>query len=960
MSDPVGALGWQTLKLWSRKQPEAPAILALADRPPLTWGDLPACLASITRALQQAGAGPGSRIAFLVPAGAEAATLCLAAMRTGIAVPLNPELTAAEIASAMQRLRPHLLVLRAGLPGCPEAIAESFGVPTLAVDWSTGDVAGWPRLGTASAAALPVRGEDTLAAPRGTRMILQTSGTTAQPKLVPLTETNLFAAAGALIGSLGLTERDRGLNLLPQFHIGGLWDLIAAPLLSGGSVICAGAFSPAAFEAGCRLAPTWTQLVPSMIRALVEAPLAAGVPPSTLRFLRSVSAPLPPALKDEASAKLRVPVVEIYGMTETAGVIASNGLEQDLQRPGSVGRCVGPELVIRRPSGEAAATGEEGEVVVRGPQVSPGYLAAAADDAAVFAADGFHTGDLGRLDADGHLWLLGRLKDVINRGGEKISPAEIEAALLSLGGIADAAAFAVPHPTLGEEIEAALVPAAPMDDEIDLDALRSALRPLLGHGRVPARLHVVEAIPRTAGGKLQRRRLVERFAAGPTEPRAAAPARSPQSWPERPLARWVAEIWAGVLGTETMGADADFFRCGGSSLQAAQAAAIIQRRFPDHILYVSSVYEAPTPDLHAAFLATHYPEIAARVIGQEFHGRGALIPPVTDADRAVFARALADPLPARPASRTRNPPAIFVLSPPRSGSTLLRAMLAGHSRLFAPPELYLLSHPDLAARRAWYGAAHASQLEGLPRAFVGALALSPDAAAALVDGMEAAGTSAAEVYRRLQAAVGDRRLVDKTPFYGLYPHVLDAAETQFDEAFFIHLSRHPYGMIRSFDEARLGQLWWPRLAGPGGEGACPLPSRQLAELIWASIHANVLGFLDRIPASRQVHLRYEDLVEQPEATCARLCASLGIPFDPAMLEPLGDPSRRMTDGLRPGSRMIGDPKFHAHRGIDRDNAHRWREDYDRDFLSEETWRLAEALGHGERVGDGANRIVFEI
>lgn len=958
MSEPADALGWHTLELWARRQPQAAAMLATGDRPPLRWGDLPACIAGLARRLEQAGAGRGARIAFLVPAGAEAATLCLAAMRTGIAVPLNPELTAAEIASALRRLRPHLLVFRPGLPGTPEAVAASFGVPTLAVEWSSADVVGWPRLGAASGVALAVDGDDPLAAPAGTRMILQTSGTTAQPKLVPLTETNLFAAAAALIGSLGLTARDRGLNLLPQFHIGGLWDLIAAPLLSGGSLICAGAFSRAAFEAGCGLAPTWTQLVPSMIRALVDAPLAAGVPPSSLRFLRSVSAPLPPALKDEAAEKLGVPIVEIYGMTETAGVIASNPLEPALQRAGSVGRCVGPDIVIRRPSGEVAAPGEEGEVVVRGPQVSPGYLAAAAGDAAVFGADGFHTGDLGRLDADGHLWLLGRLKDLINRGGEKISPAEIEAALLSLDGIADAAAFAVPHPMLGEEIEAALVPAPSGTGPPDLDALRAALRPLLGHGRVPARLHIVEAIPRTAGGKLQRHLLVARFATAPVAP--VAPASPPQDWPRRPLARWVAGIWAGVLGKATMGGAEDFFQCGGTSLQAAQAATLIQARFPEHILYVSSVYEAPTPDLQATFLATHYPELAARAIGQEFHRRDVPVPPLTDAERALFRRALADPLPSRRAEASRNPPAVFVLSPPRSGSTLLRAMLAGHTQLFAPPELYLLSHPDLAARRAWYGAAHGSQLEGLPRAFVGAMGLGPDEAAALVDEMERSGMSAAAVYRRLQAAIGTRRLVDKTPFYGLYLHVLNTAEALFDGAVYIHLSRHPYGMIRSFDEARLGQLWWPRLAGPGGDATCPLASRQLAELIWASIHANVLGFLDGIPAARQVHLRYEDLVEQPEAACARLCTALGLDFEPAMLDPLGDPAQRMTDGLRPGSRMIGDPKFHAHRGIDRESAHRWKRDYDRDFLCEETWRLAERLGHGERLAEGADRIVFEI
>ncbi|TCK31153.1 acyl-CoA synthetase (AMP-forming)/AMP-acid ligase II [Ancylobacter aquaticus] len=958
MSYSAGPFDWSTLDLWSRRHPSAPAILALSNRPPLLWGGLPGCIAAIADRLKEAGVAANARIALSMPPGAEAATVCLAAMRTGIAVPLNPELTVSETASALERLRPHILVYRAGLPGGAERIAHELGVPTLAVEWSAQDIAGWPRLAPASGAALPVAEDDTLAAPDGTRMILQTSGTTAQPKLVPLTEENLFAAAAALIESLALTERDRALNLLPQFHIGGLWDLVGAPLLSGGSVICGGTFSRAALAAGCALSPSWVQLVPSMIRSVLETPTLEMA--STLRLLRSVSAPLPPALKQEAEARLGLPVVEIYGMTETAGVIASNPLAPSQQRPGSVGLRAGVGIVLLRPSGEPAGPGEEGEVVVRGRQVSPGYLAASAGDAVAFSTEGFHTGDLGRMDADGHLWLQGRLKDLINRGGEMVSPAEIEAALLSLDGVADAAAFAVPHPTLGEEIEAAIVLAGDGGDFAGSDAALAALRPILGHGRVPARLHIIDALPRTSGGKLQRSRLAARFSLASEPDAAAEPVKPAQSWPQRPLARWIAEIWASVLRKEVMGGDEDFFQSGGTSLQAAQTAAIIQDRYPDYILYVSSVYEAPTPVLQAAFLTAHYPEMVARIIGAQFHGCSASEAPVTEEVRAYFRGAIADPLPSVPRGSAPNPPAVFILSPPRSGSTLLRAMLAGHPGLFAPPELYLLSHSDLASRRAWYGPAHASQLEGLPRALMGAEGCDADTAAALVAEMEKVGTSMPEIYHRLQSAIGERMLVDKTPFYGVHPGVLAACETTFDGAFYVHLSRHPYGMIRSFDQARLGQLWWPRLAGPQAGATCPLSSRQLAELIWEHVHHNVTGFLDSIPAARRIHVRYEDLVDQPEATCRRLCACLGIAFDPAMLEPLGDPSRRMTDGLRPGSRMIGDPKFHAHRGIDRESARRWKQDYDEDFLSDATWALADALGHGERLGKAEERIVFEV
>ncbi|KQS54440.1 hypothetical protein ASG17_12495 [Brevundimonas sp. Leaf363] len=951
-------LSWATLDYWRRRKPADAAILTTAARPPLLWADLPGLIARIAEHLRMHGVAQSARIAIAMPPGAETALVTLAAMQCGVAAPLNPELTASELASSLRRLRPHVLIVREGLPGRPEAVAQSLGIPTLAAAWSIDEGPGGVRLTSAQARA--VVGDDALAAPDGTRLILQTSGTTAEPKLVPLTEANLFASAAALMRSLSLTENDRALNLLSQFHIGGLWDLIAAPLFSGGSVICGGVFSVATYRAGCGLAPTWVQLAPSMIHAVVAAKAPA---PPTLRFIRSVSAPLSMALKAEAQTHLGRPIIEIYGMTETAGVITSNPFNPAHQKPGSVGVPVGPTIAVLDPSGRPVPVGSSGEVVLRGPQVSPGYLAAAAGDAVVFAADGFHTGDLGRMDEDGHLWLVGRSKDLINRGGEMIGPAEIDAAALSLAWVADAAAFAAPHPTLGEEIEMAIVLKAGAQPQTDLEetlaATRDALRSLLGYGRMPARIHIVQAVPRTPGGKLQRHLLVEQFSGLPRVHAAPAADRAALAWPERPVARWVAGVWASVLDLAVMGADEDFFQSGGSSLQAAQAAALVQSRFPDQMLYVSSVYEAPTPDQQADFLSEHYPEITARILGETLRPDGGLTT-LGEADQMRFARRVRDPLDAHIAGKRLNPPAVFILSPPRSGSTLLRAMMAGHDALFAPPELYLLSHADLTARRAWYGRAHASQLEGLPRAFMGATGCSADEAQAIVSEMERDNLPTADVYLRLQTAIGGRLLVDKTPYYGVHSSVLTSAEATFERPIYIHLSRHPYGMIRSFDQARLGQLWWPRLAGPDGDPVSPFASRQLAELIWTHIHANTVAFLEGVPAERQIHLRYEDLVRDPEAAARRLCATLGLPFDPAMLDPLADPSGRMTDGLRAESRMIGDPKFHSHSAIDPSAADQWKQTYDRDFLSSRAGALANALGHTERVDDADERVEFDV
>jgi hypothetical protein len=193
----------------------------------------------------------------------------------------------------------------------------------------------------------------------------------------------------------------------------------------------------------------------------------------------------------------------------------------------------------------------------------------------------------------------------------------------------------------------------------------------------------------------------------------------------------------------------------------------------------------------------------------------------------------------------------------------------------------------------------------------------------------------------------------------VHPETLAAAEALFPDAVYIHLTRHPYGMIRSFEAARLDQLWWPRLTGPDGSPA-PFNTRQLAELIWARIVATTTTFLLAVPPERQVHLRYEDLVSRPAEAMDRLCATLGIAPDSAMLTPTGPAAQRMTDGLHAASRMIGDPAFHRHSGLSTDGAVAWRSHYSADFLSAPTWDLAIPLGHSETIGQSADFISFEL
>lgn len=896
---------------------DMPALLA-PHREALRYGDLPRVLARIAEQL------PAEAIvATVLPPGPDAVLVVLASMWSGVVMPLSPDATAIEIAATLDRIRPDLIVTVDGLLADVVSIGRSkrISVAVMSTNRAIGSIALDVTLGQRH---VPI------ALPDGARMLLQTSGTTSQPKVVPLTEQNLMAAADALVRSIGLGPGDRALNLLPQYHVGGVWDLVAGPLLVGGSVICGGAFSRRAFAEGLKLEPTWTQLAPPMIADLVADPEQGAL---GLRLIRSVSAALPATLRRTAEERLRVPLVEIYGMTETAGVITSQALDHQDE---TVGRPVGVKVTIR-----------DGEIVVQGPQVSPGYLMAAPHEGNFFGPGGFRTGDLGSIDSEGRLSITGRVKDLINRGGEMVAPAEIEEAMRSLPWITDVAVYGVPHPVLGEEIAAAIVRSGGPEDV--MGEVRKAVRRVLGHGRMPAEVHVVASLPRSASGKLLRRAL-SGWACETSVPMAA-------SGELTPLGEWVARIWAEALGLPWIGSGEDFFLLGGTSLHAAQAIALMQDRFPDALLYVSSLYDASTPAAFEAFLRENYPEIRAAILRDRVIARPT-VPPVTDLEISTFEAALRCP---PPPVRTGPPNAraVFILSAPRSGSTLLRVMMAGHTALFAPPELYLLSHRDLAARKAWFGRSFASQLEGLARAVMAATGMEAAAAIAAMRRAEDAALPVYDVYRELQSLVAPRLLVDKTPFYAVHPETLAAAEAIFPDAIYIHLTRHPYGMIRSFEKAHLDQLWWPRLTGPEGP-RLTFHTRQLAEMLWTRIAATTTTFLQAIPKSRQIHVRYEDLVSDPEGELRKICHVLGIEFEPAMSSPHAPEGERMTDGLHAGSRMIGDPNFHRHSGVSKTGVDAWSKELKADFLSARTWFHAHQLRHSEKADRGEENLSYEL
>ncbi|MDP2139739.1 MAG: AMP-binding protein [Gammaproteobacteria bacterium] len=936
--------------------PEMIALQAL-HRTPLSYAALVTHINTVVQTLNNAGIGRSDRVAIVMPNSPELASACLSVIAGASAAPLNPDYKQPEYAQIFQRLRPRALILPAATDHPARAAAQSAGIAVLELVSSASAEAGLFTLQAQKSAGKEC--QSGMNQPEDEALVLQTSGTTSQPKVVPLTQRNLAASARNLIASLELTSADRVLHFLPMFHIGGIVDVLGAPLMAGGTVFCAPSFSaPDFYRDLVTFKPTWTQGVPVMLEEMLSAAAdnKAAVAGHCLRLVRSVSAPLPAARMQAFEAAFSVPVIEIYGMTEAAGVITSNPLPPCARKPGSVGVPAGPQVKIVDTEGVEAAAGAIGEVLVAGDNVIAAYEDAPEDNLRVFCDGWLRTGDLGRFDADHYLYLTGRVKDMINRGGEKVTPQEVDEILLQHPQIADAATFAVPHPTLGEDVAALVV----LKEGAQLSAqdLSASLRSQLAFFKVPRTIHFAEKVPRGANGKLQRARLTEMYG-DLAQAQGERPAFRP---PASAVTRLLAGMWSDILKCDDIGLDDDFFDVGGDSLKAASFINALQQKWGETI-YVSSVFDAPTLAKYEHYLQLHYPDIVARMTGSAVAVKQSPVGKVTPAMVAQLQSMIARPLERASAPLIKkNPRAIFVLSPPRSGSTLLRAMMAGHPGLFAPPELYLLSYENLADRKRWFSGSHRSQLEGCIRAMMQARNESASASQALMEQLEADACPVPDFYAMLQEWVGEQLLVDKTPAYAVDLSTLQRAEAYFDEPIYVHLLRHPYGMIRSFEEAKLDQLWFPRLVGSDSYSleAFPFERRQLAEMIWLSLHRNILEFLQDVPAHRQCRLRFEDVVAQPQAAMQSLCSALGIPYEPDMLDPQGDKKQRMTDGIHDVSRMIGDPKFHQHKKIEATVADQWKSAYEYDFLSDETLRLAESLGYTETVASVRGREEIEL
>ena len=486
--------------------------IAAPGRPALDYRGLRALVAATGRSLNAAGLGRNDRVAIVLPNGPEMASCFLACATAVASAPLNPAYRADEFEFYLVDLQAKALIVAQASTSPAVAAARKLGVPVIELAVKEGAAAGQFELSELPAAPCANGGPSQA---HDVAMVLHTSGTTSRPKRVPLSVANLCASARHIAATLQFIPHDVGLNIMPLFHIHGLLAGLLAPLSAGSQVFCTPGFNALRFFKWMDEAnPTWYTAVPTMHLAIASrgkhnAEVIARHP---LRFLRSSSSAMPPQLIEQLETMFKAPLIESYGMTESAHQMASNPLPPQQRKPGSVGRAAGPEIAIRSEAGALLGPGEVGEIVIRGPNVTAGYENNPKANEEAFVDGWFRTGDQGDIDAEGYLRITGRLKEIINRGGEKVSPREIDEILLDHVSVAQVVVFGAPHKRLGEEVAAMVV--LHEGHECAERELQLFVAQRVAGYKVPKKILFVDELPKGATGKLQRIGLAQRIGLG--------------------------------------------------------------------------------------------------------------------------------------------------------------------------------------------------------------------------------------------------------------------------------------------------------------------------------------------------------------------------------------------------------------------------------------------------------------
>jgi acyl-CoA synthetase (AMP-forming)/AMP-acid ligase II len=491
------------MHLWSPKFASHPAVF-IPDGAEVTYGQLQSQIEAVTTALREGGIQAGAPIAIVLPNNLEYLVTFLASTwARAIAAPLNPGYKVEEFRFYMEDAGAKAVIVAPGEHPAREA-AQQLRIPIWECGLS-GQGQVFVRRQNGKSPANPDTSEPKV---DDVALFLHTSGTTSRPKGVPLTHGNLMTSIANIAATYQLTARDRSLIVMPLFHVHGLIGATLSTLHTGGAVVVPPKFSAGAFwQTAAKYNVTWYSAVPTIHQILLGRADQDNAPRSGFRFIRSCSAALAPAVFQQLEERFGAPVLEAYGMTEAAHQMASNPLPPGPRKPGFVGKGTGVDIVIRDDHGKALPAGKQGEVTIHGHNVMHGYLNNPEANATSFFDGYFRTGDQGVMDQDGFVMLTGRLKELINRGGEKISPLEVDAALLEHHAVAEAVSFAAPHEKYGEEVHAAVV----LKGDTTPEEIQEHCQKRLADFKVPKKIHITDAVPRTATGKIQRRHVAAHF-----------------------------------------------------------------------------------------------------------------------------------------------------------------------------------------------------------------------------------------------------------------------------------------------------------------------------------------------------------------------------------------------------------------------------------------------------------------
>ena len=543
----------QTLVAHAERAPAATAIVTPGLQP-LTFGELGGRIESLGAQLRAAGIGATSRVAVALPRGPEAALISLVVSSMAIMLPINPSLASADLRDEIDRTKADALIVPQAevMPDWTEKASGLFGVASAKSSFS--------EIGLLQRSDVLRRQPPGEIGERSVSVIFRTSGTTGVAKRVPILHQNLVEMARKMQRWLQLGPADRSTCILPIYYNAGFKATLLAPLLIGCSVAMPATTSPNEFDQWVEdLRPTWLTASPAFLQAVLDhARAREGAPPQhSLRFVLSTASYLAESVRVDLQAILGVPVAEFYGLCE-AGMMTAPAIPPEKSKPGSVGRPAAGEFAIRGDDGRLLKPGQTGQLMLTGPSVTPGYLYDIEDSPSGLEDGWLPTGDLAMLDDEGYLTIVGRTKEIINRGGEKVSPYDVEKALLQHPAVREAAAFGVPHPRLGENVASAVVlhPGHEVGSSELIDFIYDRLAPF----QMPRHVHVLPSFPVGATGKISRPRLGAMFA---NQARTIVP-------PEQPLQIQIVEIWRRYLKRDDIGIDDDFFEIGGDSLQATE------------------------------------------------------------------------------------------------------------------------------------------------------------------------------------------------------------------------------------------------------------------------------------------------------------------------------------------------------------------------------------------------------